>query len=115
MAPITAPCPVDLADALARAGDDRDFYHELLQMFMDDAPARLEELERAIGQRDHATITAVAHSLKGAAANLSATGVREAAYSLETKGRAGETEGYDDPFRSLREELARLGEFVAGF
>lgn len=111
----TAECPVDLEDGLARAGDDRDFYRELLQMFVDDAPLRIEELMAAIDAHDATRICSVAHGMKGAAANLSANAVRDCAHQLETLARQGAIQGYESPFARLRKELRRLAEFVREF
>jgi HPt (histidine-containing phosphotransfer) domain-containing protein len=111
----TDACPVDLKDGLARAGDDRDFYKELLQMFVDDAQHRLEQLASAIQAEDSAAITSLAHSIKGAAANLSANAVRDLAYSIEMRGRAGQTCGYQADLTKLQAEIVRIERFTEQF
>ncbi len=115
MSQTTVECPVDLEDGLARAGDDREFFLELLQMFIDDAPARLKELQAAIEASDAIRVCSIAHGIKGAAANLSANAVRDSAYELETLGRQAATSGYDAPLTQLRTELQRLADFVQRF
>lgn len=111
----TAECPVDLEEGLARAGDDRDFYRELLQMFVEDAPLRVNELAHAIAGNDATRIRSVAHGMKGAAANLSAIAVRDCAHDLESLALQGATQNYGLPFARLAEELQRLAEFVREF
>ena len=44
----TRQCPLDLDEALARAGDDREFLRELVEMFLADVPQRIEELRDAL-------------------------------------------------------------------
>lgn len=108
-------CPVDVDEGLARAGGEEDFFRELLQLMLDDVPPRLDDLASAIAERDPAKAASVAHAIKGAAANLAAHPLRDVAYTIEMKGRAGSTEGLEILLDRLRREFDRLAEFVAGY
>ncbi len=108
-------CPLDLEDGLARAGGEKDFYKELLELFLEDVPQRLTELSSALGANDAARVASAAHSIKGAAANLSAMPVRETAYALETKGRSADLDGAPQLLTQLESEIRRLAEFVASY
>lgn len=108
-------CPVDLEDALTRAGDDREFFKELLDLFLSDIEERLQELDQAAREMNAAKVAATAHSLKGAAANLSALRVRDAAWEIETRGRAGHLEGVLPLIGGLRDAVAGLAEFARTF
>lgn len=108
----TAAMPVDWEEGLSRAGDDVEFFKELIELFLDDVPSRLQALENAVGTRDAANAAATAHSIKGAAANLSATRVREQAYIIETTAREGDWGGIDQEVERLKQEVACLEAFA---
>lgn len=108
-------CPVDLADGLARAGDDREFYRELLDLFIEDASQRLVQLESALSAGDLKEVAATAHSLKGAAANLAAGRAREIAYAIESRGRAGDGAGLAELAGDLGTEIERVAAFARSF
>lgn len=108
-------CPLDIEDGLARAGGEMDFYRELLDLFLDDVPPRMVELRAAAEARDGNRLAAAAHGIKGAAANLSAIALRDCAYQLEQRGRAGDLDGIELQIVELEEELSRLTEFVHAF
>jgi HPt (histidine-containing phosphotransfer) domain-containing protein len=108
-------CPVDLADGLARAGDDRAFYRELLDLFLDDARQRLVQLESALSAGDLAQAACTAHSIKGAAANLAAERVRALAWAIESRGRAGDGTGLAEIAVELAAELERVAAFTRSF
>lgn len=108
-------CPLDLEDGLARAGGEKDFYKELLDLFLEDVPQRVAELRSAIEAGDAARVASAAHSIKGAAANLSAMPVRETAYALETRGRGADLSGAPQLLAQLEAEIERLAEFVSSY
>jgi len=112
MSDAATTCPVDLEDGLARAGDDLDFYKELIEMFLSDAPERVETLRRCARDGDAAQLSAEAHGLKGAAASLSATEVRDLACEIESASRAGRSTGFDEDFDRLAHAIARLREYA---
>lgn len=113
--PLETPCPVDLEDGLARAGDDREFYRELLEIFLDDTASRLVELRTGLAAGDCEKLASDAHGIKGAAANLSATFVREAALAIERQGREGNLSNMEEMLQRLEGEVSRLAEFAGSF
>lgn len=110
-----ATCPVNLEDALARAGDDRDFFKELLELFISDVDDRLRDLQQAAESGDVGQVRSIAHSLKGAAANLSAEDVRQAAWEIESRSRSGDISGLGPLVVTLRGEVKRLIDFARTF
>ena len=108
-------CPVDLADGLSRAGDDREFYRELPDLFLEDARQRLTRLESALSAGDLEEVAATAHSIKGAAANLAAGRARELAWAIESRGRAGDGTGLDALTGDLAAEIERVAAFTRSF
>ncbi|MBP7149171.1 MAG: Hpt domain-containing protein [Acidobacteria bacterium] len=108
-----ASCPVDLQEALGRTGDDRDFFLELLDLFLGDTGDQLGSLRRAVATGDSATVVSVSHAMKGAAANLAAARVREAALAIEKSGREGAVSALDPLIDRLAAEIAVLREYRA--
>jgi two-component system, sensor histidine kinase and response regulator len=78
---------VDTQSALRRTGGNPKRYEMLLRKFAESA--NVEEIRAAYASGDTATAARAAHSLKGAAANLGATTVANAAAVVETAIKAG--------------------------
>ena len=77
----------DLAALDRQTGGDRALGLEIVQMFLDDYAMRVAAIRAAVEQGDAKGILTTAHTLKGAAAYLSAVFVVEAASRLEKIGR----------------------------
>jgi HPt (histidine-containing phosphotransfer) domain-containing protein len=75
-------------DAFERqTGGDADLRVEIIQMFLEDGPMRVEEIRAAVVVGDASALVSAAHALKGSAAYLSASIVRERSADLERLGR----------------------------
>lgn len=74
---------IDVASGLARVAGNEKLYIKLLRRVADDVPGMLEHLSSALIKGDAASAREVAHSLKGAAGNLSMIDVAEAAAKVE--------------------------------
>jgi HPt (histidine-containing phosphotransfer) domain-containing protein len=74
------------ADLLERLSGDEDLLADVVTMFLEDCPVRVAALHLAAEARDAGRLQTEAHALKGAAANLSAYGVSNAAGALERIG-----------------------------
>lgn len=70
--------------------DDEELADTLLKMFVANTPESLERLREAIASGEGGQIKAAAHFIKGAAANLCAEGLRDAAYEIEMAGVNGD-------------------------
>jgi HPt (histidine-containing phosphotransfer) domain-containing protein len=79
----------DLAALDRQTGGDRTLGLEIVQMFLEDHEMRLAAIRAAVERGDAQGVTTTAHTLKGAAAYLSAAFVVESASRLETIGREG--------------------------
>ena len=58
-------------------------FREIVELFLEDAPALLVQAHRSLANGDATTLERAAHSLKGLAANLDALTVVSAAHSIE--------------------------------
>ena len=105
--------PVDLAVAMRWLGGDRRLLSELVTIFVDDGPKRLQAIRAALIASDVRQVEHVAHSLKGSAAILGATQLQTAALALEDAAHEGHTENGSDLVAQIARELDRVMAFFA--
>jgi PAS domain S-box-containing protein len=105
----------DAGAALDSLEGDSELLREIAVIFLAQSPKHMERIREAVSNRDPKLLERAAHALKGAAANLLAQGVVEAASKLEEIGRASSVAGSKEALVSLEEELGKLqlalGEF----
>jgi HPt (histidine-containing phosphotransfer) domain-containing protein len=82
--------PVDLSVALRWLGGDQRLLRELVGIFVDEGPKRLEALRAAVSAADGHQVEQIAHSLKGSASILGAGQLRDAAQALEDAAHDGQ-------------------------
>ena len=99
---------IELEPALERLGGDRELYTELAGVFRKECPALIEEMRRAIASGDSKTLTRGAHTLRGAASNLGAVSVLEAAAETERRAGSEGVESAGEQFKILEKEMERL-------
>ena len=98
----------DLAAFDRQTGGDVSLRSEIVQMFLEDCPARVAEIRAAIAEGDATRLVAAAHSLKGSAAYMSAPVVRGHSGELERIGRDGQLEDAPAAFAALDAAVAEL-------
>ena len=91
---------------------DETLARELIELFISSGDETLATIASALGMRDYATVSAQAHSLKGASANLRATAAAQAAARLEAAARAGNAAEVDTFTSELRSEVARTVDYL---
>ena len=89
---------------LREIGGD-EMISELAEVFADDARARLTDLKRAFDEKDAASVTQVAHTLKGSSANVGAKRMQALCSRLENTAASEDLSPSDE----LLEELVRDG------
>ncbi len=108
------PVPVyDQEGVLARLDGDAALGREILAVFLQDTPGRLAALEEAVHGGRSDEVRVLAHALKGAAANVGALAVSQAAQAVEKAARAGLTRDLPGLVTRLAGELARLVRWAA--
>lgn len=98
---------MDLDVALSHVDGDRELLRELSEIFIEDYPRMLEEMQNSVLGRDYATLERLAHTLKGRLAYFGAAEARGSAADLETMGREKDLAG---AWKSLEE----LGSAMTG-
>jgi signal transduction histidine kinase/CheY-like chemotaxis protein len=74
---------IDTETALKRTGGNRKRYESLLQRFSDSQSHAIDDIRAALAANDSPTAQRLAHSLKGASANLGANALAEVAATAE--------------------------------
>src|ERR1017187_7915463 len=69
---------------------DEDMACKMVRRFMEDMPRQIASLAQAVTDLDTKAVRLVAHSIKGAAANVSGLEMREIAWKLEQAGGASD-------------------------
>ncbi len=106
----------DHAEAIAfeqvcqRVLDDRDLALALIKEAARRLPENLAEISEAVDQHDAPRLQALAHKLKGTAANLSAEPLRTACLALENRGAEANWSGITELYQDFEKAV---GEFVA--
>jgi two-component system sensor histidine kinase/response regulator len=104
---------LDRASFLARVENDLDLLNEMVALFLDTTPRFLEEIERAIEQRDGGRLHHAAHALKRAMQSLGAVSAADRAFQLETLGRRGELSHAKPTLDALRDDYQDLTTILA--
>jgi len=96
---------INVDGAMARLGLGFDSLKKMLLRFAEGQGRTLDDLRAAVGAGDAASSARHAHALAGAAGNLGADALREAAKALETAARDGRS-GWADLFGTVEERAA---------
>jgi len=96
---------VDMEALRELTGGDAEFERELVETFVSSGDKCLAEILTAYRARDFETIGKRAHALKGASANIHASGLAAAASSLESAARANSAAEIDGLVQELTEKL----------
>jgi HPt (histidine-containing phosphotransfer) domain-containing protein len=114
--PATTGCSeFDPGDLLERVSGNERLARRVTGRFLSDMPLQLAALSQAILSADMKAVTLAAHSIKGAAANVGAPAVTEAARRIEQQAKAGDLDGAGSmlpllttSFENTRESLDRF-------
>jgi HPt (histidine-containing phosphotransfer) domain-containing protein len=101
---------LDRESLLERLGGDEQLLVDVIQLFREDCPRQLAAVRAAIDAQSGELIRTAAHALKGAAGNLSAAGLFEAAKTLELVGAEDRLAAAEDAWRRLSLEATRVME-----
>ncbi len=87
------PVPVFDKDGLNdRLMGDQHLMEEILSLFLEDVPRRIETLKETVAAGNAASARDQAHAIKGAAASVGGEALRAVAFEMEEAGRAGDVE-----------------------
>jgi PAS domain S-box-containing protein len=86
----------DRGEFMSRVMGDAELAETLTRTFLDDLPLQLKKLEAAAAGNDARQSEQLAHRIKGAAANMGAKGLEQAAGVMEQAGKAGDVRQLQD-------------------
>jgi CheY-like chemotaxis protein len=114
-APATAPAPasepprtVDLDVLLAGFGGNRRLVNEVVDVFLEDAPAMLTRLRDAARTRDTTQLAEAAHAIKGSAGLFSQGAAYQSARRLEHLVKSGDLTKVDAACADVEADVAQL-------
>jgi CheY-like chemotaxis protein len=99
-----------LAVLTEEMGLDEAEAKEVLALFVEDMPGQLAALRQAATGGVAATVKSLAHSIKGACANVGAERLRDIAYRLECMGAAGDLNDAEMVLHDLEQEYASVAD-----
>jgi HPt (histidine-containing phosphotransfer) domain-containing protein len=108
----TAP-PVDLSHGLSVADGDRDFFEELVAMFLEEYPQHMATLHTALQDGQTARFMRVVQNLQEALGVIGATPAMTLTSELATMGRAACLEEASGVLAQLEQELTRVAAVFA--
>jgi len=89
----------------AHSGTHAALDPEVAQAFLEEGPHLLEQIRHAVAGGNASALAGAAHALRGAAAQIGAPGIVDAASILETMGRNGDLRQSAQVFERLRLEM----------
>ncbi len=98
----------DKESLLSAFDNDWDFLKETVEMFINDYPPLLEDIQSAIFSNNASQLGQTAHALKGMVGNFQAGRAASAAAALEELGRQEDFENVDKFYEILKDEMQRL-------
>jgi HPt (histidine-containing phosphotransfer) domain-containing protein len=108
LAPRAADTLFDPESFVERLMGNEDLAQEIVRGFVDDMPLQLARLVQALNDQDASGVRLVAHSIKGAAANVSGLELERIAWKLEQTGSAGNLAGAAAVLPELSASFERL-------
>jgi HPt (histidine-containing phosphotransfer) domain-containing protein len=101
---------VDLEELLARCVGNREFAVRVLNRFVSCFGEDLCRLERHLQSREPQELARIAHTMKGAAANVAAHRLADLVGNIEAMARAARLAETSSPLAELRREWSRVAD-----
>ena len=105
--------PVDMEKALPRFGDDRAFFAELLQEFLEHLHEKKTELDQALEAGNAESLNALAHQIKGSALNFNAEPLAELCFELELQAGRNQLDNASGLIAGIDAQIPLLESFLA--
>lgn len=99
---------LDYETLLKQFDSDRDILMLLSEVFLEECPKQLADVEHAVSTRDAAALAGSAHKLKGSVGIFGQTAALEAAGRLELMGKTETLVDLDLTYGSLEKALSFL-------
>ena len=110
--PPAAEPSIELASALSAVDGDHALLQEMIEVFLEDYPVKIDALRNAIAHGSAQTLEWTAQSLTDTLGLFGRTAASELADELGTLGRAGHLEGAAAILHRLEQELGRISDVL---
>ena len=94
--------------AAERMGLDLEDLQEMINEVLDDCSGKIQNLRKAISEKDHAAVKAIAHDIKGSTANYGLATASAIALQIEKNNQTATVE-MADSLNQQFEEFSKLG------
>lgn len=101
------------AELMERLDGETAYLVKFLGLFIRTAESNLADLGAAVERGDGAAVRSKAHTIKGAAANMSAGMIRQISAEIEDAAAAGTLDGVATRYQSLKEAFAAFKDAVS--
>ncbi|HTW24400.1 MAG TPA: response regulator [Candidatus Baltobacteraceae bacterium] len=98
----------DIRDALRRVEGDQELLEEIVRIFTAECANNMEAIRNAFTAGDARLLERLAHTIKGASANLSAVALSQASFKLEKLAASGDLLGAPELVEKIQYEIDRL-------
>ena len=105
----------DINAALDRVEGDHELLLELIELFFEQSPTLMREIEDAISSGDNTALSNSAHSLKGSAGNFAAQAAYDASFAIENLARDENLDTVQEKFAALEREVLTLTSALAAY
>jgi HPt (histidine-containing phosphotransfer) domain-containing protein len=112
---VLSDCVIDQKDLLTRCMGNKPFAARILDAFLRQLNADLDELESAIRNEDSAQVAIISHRVKGASSNVSARRLCSLASALGEMAKNKDLNGLHDNCLAIREEQQQFMESAKRF
>ncbi len=99
---------LDREELFARVDDDLELLGELIEIFLEDFPHLLAEIEAAVVEKDAAKLRHAAHALKGSVGNFCISGAFEASKKMEISGINEDFSTIQSDYQTLVKEMENV-------
>jgi HPt (histidine-containing phosphotransfer) domain-containing protein len=94
---------------------ERSFLQEMIEIFFEDSPPRIEAMRSALDRGDAEGLTDAAHAMKGSCSNFGAHELEALCRQLESVARVGELTGASQQIDAIEREYARVRRALSSY
>lgn len=110
--PILNPEAIETLRSL-NPDDSTGFLKELIDIYLQDTPARMTDIGTALAAQDATAVMRAAHSIKGSSSNFGAAILADLAHEIELQGKTGNLAETATALVSLHREYERVAAALA--
>lgn len=102
---------IDLLEVLERVQNDRELLAELIDIFLEDCPNKMNTIKECVKKKDFAQLRDTAHSIKGASGNISAKKLHAIFLQIEQAGKNNSLNGMEALLSELDSQFQKFKEY----